>query len=40
MSSTREEEEAFFSGGWKDDDDRIDVYALFVLEDMPVAVSL
>ncbi|KAK4507469.1 hypothetical protein PRZ48_001204 [Zasmidium cellare] len=32
MSSSREE--AFFGGAWRDDDERIDVYALFVLEEI------
>ncbi|KAM3422922.1 hypothetical protein BST61_g405 [Cercospora zeina] len=33
----KEEEEAFFHSGWLDDEERIDVYALFLLEDVPVA---
>ncbi|SMR45872.1 unnamed protein product [Zymoseptoria tritici ST99CH_1E4] len=30
-------EDLFFEGGWRDDDERIDLYALFVLEDVPIA---
>ncbi|SMY21022.1 unnamed protein product [Zymoseptoria tritici ST99CH_1A5] len=30
-------DESFFDGGWQDDDERIDLYALFVLDDVPVA---
>jgi hypothetical protein len=34
------EEDHFFRGvDWMDDDGRIDYYALFVLEDIPVTVS-
>lgn len=42
MSPTEEESEEerqFFHSGWRDEEERIDVYALFVLEDVPVAVS-
>ncbi|CAK1366913.1 unnamed protein product [Cercospora beticola] len=40
MSPTEEELEddrQFFPTGWHDEDERIDLYALFVLEDVPVA---
>ncbi|GIZ46692.1 hypothetical protein CKM354_000980900 [Cercospora kikuchii] len=38
LSAEQEEDEAaFFESGWLDDEERIDVYGVFVLEDMPVA---
>jgi hypothetical protein len=40
LATMSAEEDAFFRHGWHDDDERIDIYALFVLEDVPVAVSL